>query len=188
MGCTAWLIIAGGLGTRYGEPKYAAIFEGATFLDRTLALVSAVRRPDDRLWVVLREEQPWSPPLGVEILRDDPRATGPVAGLLAGVAAASDSGTDVLVTLPVDMPYVTPKLLRALADTSMLTSGVVVARSIKSGDTHWPLAAYPSSLFGRIIEGVGAGHRSLREIAGSLGFKLVEAEDDTVRNINHKPA
>ena len=100
---------------------------------------------------------------------------------------ASDSGTDVLVTLPVDMPYVTPRLLRALAETCTLTASVTVARSIGSGDMHWPLAAYPASLFDRITEGIDSGYRSLHEIAGGLGFGVVAVDDDIVRNINHKP-
>lgn len=189
MASTTWLVIAGGLGTRYGEPKYAAVFEGATFLDRTLALVGSVHGPSDNVFVALRDDQPWTAPEGVDRIHDDPRVSGPVAGLLAGVtAASSDDGVDVLVTLPVDMPYVTPRLLRALHETCALTSSITVARSLGSGDTHWTLAAYPASLFGRVTDSIVAGRRSLHGIAQELGFGVVVVDDDIVRNINHKPS
>lgn len=195
MGSTAYLVIAGGSGTRYGEPKYAAEFDGATFLDRSLALVGTVARPGDSTWVALRAEQPWNPPPGVRLVRDDARVAGPVAGLLAGVtalvdqasrSAGSDGPVAILITMPVDMPYLTAPVMEALRDTCAAENKIIVARSAGSGDTHWPLAAYPGPVLAAVAELVGTGRHSLRDIAGCLGFGTVDVDDDTARNINHR--
>lgn len=192
MATTAWLVVAGGLGTRYGEPKYAAQFEGSTFLERCLELIRSVAAPGDIVLVALREDQPWSPPAGVTVVRDDPRVSGPVAGLLAGVSVFGTQGSesgwpDVLVTMPVDMPYLTQRVLSALRDTADQQRTVTVVRSLGSGDTHWPLAAYPGPSLPVVGELISAGRRSLRDIAHALGFGVLVVDDETARNINVKP-
>lgn len=190
MGRTAWLVIAGGLGVRYGEPKYAADFRGSTFLDRCLAVVGSAAQAGDSRWVVLRDGQSWSPPSGVRLLRDDVESSGPTAGLLAAITALSheESAHDALVTMPVDMPYLTPEVLLDLRDTCAREKTIAVAQSRESGDMHWPLAGYAGAVLPAVTERISAGHRSLHAIIEGVGFVSIGVDDEVASNINHKPS
>jgi molybdopterin-guanine dinucleotide biosynthesis protein A len=190
VGGTAWLVIAGGLGSRYGEPKYAADYRGATFLDRCLALIGSVAQAEDTTWVVLRDGQPWIPPVGVRLVRDDSRLSGPTAGLYAGIASldGEQQPPEFLVTMPVDMPYLTSDVLVDLRDRSAPRATIAVAQSRGSGDMHWPLASYAGVRLPAVADRITAGDRSLHKIIDAIGFVTVGVDDEVARNINHRPS
>jgi molybdopterin-guanine dinucleotide biosynthesis protein A len=186
---TLWAILAGGLGTRYGEPKYSAVYQGIRFLDRALGIVREGYAQADHVVVCLRDGQAWdaeasaTPPYVV--VRDDPRRQGPVAGLLSATAAAKDH--DVLVTFPVDMPLLSVEILQGLKLQAFASRRAVVATSAISGDIHWTLSAIPRQLLPEVERCANGGVKSLKGIFAELDFVGIPFDDGLLVNVNHRP-
>src|SRR5690625_2617767 len=115
---TVSMIIGGGQSQRMGQDKSGLKIEGRTLLERTIDALSF----SSEILVVappaLREAKPDWPPFGSS--QEYPPFCGPVAGLVAGVAAWSHlPGSQQVIILPVDMPKPAPAAQRlAAADLS----------------------------------------------------------------------
>src|SRR5438270_8702396 len=101
------VLLVGGLSARFRSPKPLALLESETLAVRAWRVLGhvgaerlAVGKAADRL------------PLPFDVLDDGTELRAPLAGLVAGLRAAS---TDVCVFLPVDTPLVTPEALARLA-------------------------------------------------------------------------
>ena len=102
------ILLVGGASTRFGSPKALARIGDETLADRAWRVLGeacterlAVGKTADAL------------PLPFPLLDDGAGVRAPLAGIVAGLRAASN---EVSVFLPVDVPHVTPELLVALAD------------------------------------------------------------------------
>ena len=104
-------LLAGGQSTRMGEDKAFAPFNGKTLLewmrDRLAPLFPHV-------FVVAREPSRFHE-LGLPVVNDALADTGSAVGVYSAVLA---SPTERVVCLACDMPFVTPHLLRQLAERS----------------------------------------------------------------------
>gem|GEM_PF-1199108 len=115
---TVSMIIGGGQSQRMGQDKSGLKIEGRTLLERTIDALSF----SSEILVVappaaLEAKPDWPP---VRFTQEDPPFGGPVAGLVAGVAAWSHlPGSQQVIILPVDMPKPAPAAQRlAAADLS----------------------------------------------------------------------
>ena len=99
------VLLVGGASTRFGSPKALARLGGETLADRGWRVLGEAC--DERLAVGKAGE------LGLpfDVLDDGSDVRAPIAGVIAGLRAATH---ETAVFLPVDCPLVTPKLLRAL--------------------------------------------------------------------------
>lgn len=104
-------LLAGGLSTRMGEDKAFAPFQGGTLIewmrDRTAPLFPHV-------FVVTREPSRFHG-LGIPVVTDALPEGGSAVGIYTAVLA---SPTERVICVACDMPFVTPRLLWALADRS----------------------------------------------------------------------
>jgi molybdopterin-guanine dinucleotide biosynthesis protein A len=102
----AWtaVVLTGGRGSRLGRDKSTTVVGGRTLLARVLASVRSASA------VVVVGPQPADCAPGVLVVREDPPGTGPAAALAAALPSV---GTDVLVVLATDLPFLgdTPRLL-----------------------------------------------------------------------------
>ena len=106
----AGVVLAGGRSTRMGTPK-AALPWGATTL---LAHVAAIlREAVDGPLIVVRAAGQELPPLppGIDVVEDPVAGVGPLAGILAGLAAAAGRAEAAYVSA-VDMPHLRPAFVR----------------------------------------------------------------------------
>lgn len=106
-------LLVGGASSRFGSPKALVRFEGETLAERgwrTLAEacdeVIAVGKMSDAL------------PLPFLLVDDGTTERAPIFGVIAGLSAAK---YEVVVFLPVDCPFVTPAVVRALGETVAVT-------------------------------------------------------------------
>ena len=99
------VLLVGGASRRFGSPKALIELDGETLHDRGRRVLAAAC--DEVLVVGKAGELPF------DVLDDGAEARAPIAGVVAGLRAASH---DVVVFLPVDCPRVTPELVRALGD------------------------------------------------------------------------
>lgn len=102
------VLLVGGGSTRFGSPKALARFGGETLAERAWRVLGEAC--DERLAVGKRAD---GLELPFELVDDGTEARAALAGIVAGLRAAP---TELVVVLPVDMPLVTPALLRELAE------------------------------------------------------------------------
>jgi molybdopterin-guanine dinucleotide biosynthesis protein A len=102
------LLLVGGGSRRFGSPKALASFAGETLAERAWRLLGEAC--DERLAVGKSAD---GLPLPFDLLDDGTDVRAPIAGVVAGLRAASH---DVCVVLPVDCPLLTPTAIRALGE------------------------------------------------------------------------
>ena len=139
------VLLVGGGSARFGSPKALARFRGETLAVWCYRLLAEAC---DEVLVVGKAGELGELPFPVVDDGTDERA--PVFGLIAGLRAARH---DVVVALPVDVPLVTPALLRALGR----------ARAVPGPRTPLP-GAYPKTLLAELEARVAAGELSLRGV------------------------
>jgi molybdopterin-guanine dinucleotide biosynthesis protein A len=135
------VLLVGGASERFGSAKALAVFRGETLAARGRRLLEEAC---DEVLVVGKAGDR----LPFPVLDDGAESRAPIHGVIAGLRAARH---DVVVVLPVDVPLVTPAVLRALGE-----AGAVPSERI-------PLpGAYPRALLPELEQRVAAGELSLR--------------------------
>jgi molybdopterin-guanine dinucleotide biosynthesis protein A len=99
------VLLVGGASTRFGSPKALAEIDGETFADRGRRVLAEAC--DEVLVVGKTGELPF------EVIDDASEVRAPIAGVVAGLRAATH---EVCVFLPVDCVRVTPEVIRTLGE------------------------------------------------------------------------
>jgi len=150
------VLLVGGASRRFGSPKALIEVDGETLHDRGRRVLAAAC--DEVLVVGKAGELPF------EVLDDGSDVRAPIAGVVAGLRAASH---EVVVFLPVDCPRVTPELVRILGeachDAAVPQTGPLPGA--------WATSALPL-LEQRLAEGPFALYRTYAEL------DVVEVEVD----------
>jgi molybdopterin-guanine dinucleotide biosynthesis protein A len=163
------LLLVGGASHRFGSPKALARFRGETLAERAWRLLGdsceerfAVGKAADGL------------DLPFEIVDDRSDVRAPLAGLVAGMRAAS---FDVCVAVPVDMPLLNPAALRRLA---------AACRDAAVPQTGPLPGAYRASALPVLERRLGAGELTLSAALGELETVTVELDPALLVNLNTK--
>jgi molybdopterin-guanine dinucleotide biosynthesis protein A len=182
------IVLAGGAGRRFGQPKAGVVLGGRTLVERA---IDALRPHCGAVLVVSRPEVAL-PPLDVPVRFDRPGPDAPLTGLATGLAAID--AADVLV-LACDLPLAAPVVARLAA----LAPGTVAAGRARDTGRWQPLCARYARLPAlQACEGLLAGgearlHRlveGLRPIAiecGPLELANVNAPGDLDRLSGLRP-
>lgn len=179
-GSVAVVILAGGEGSRLGGNKALRKLGGVPLID--LALAHA-KLWSDVVAVSLREPGQVQA-TGTQILFDEPHIAGPLAGLVSALRFGGQCGRDLVLTIPVDMPFLPPNLsTRLVSEVGDL--GCALAKS--SGHLHPVCGLWRVSVAGELAIYRSSGQRSLKGFAAQIGFREVEwsaARLDPFFNIN----
>ncbi|MFD2090218.1 molybdenum cofactor guanylyltransferase [Blastococcus deserti] len=152
------VVLAGGKAARLGgQAKPQLVVGGRPMLATVLA---AVRDADER--IVVGPPQPVPP--GVVVVREQPPRGGPVAAVRAGLA---EVGTEVVVVLAGDLPFVTADLVRRLRE-SLTGDGVLVVDD--SGRDQYLLGAWRTAAL-RSAVAAATGPTSLRRVLAPLAVR-----------------
>jgi molybdopterin-guanine dinucleotide biosynthesis protein MobB len=159
-------LLAGGRSTRMGEDKAFAPFQEGTLLewmrDRLAPLFP-------QAFIVTREPSRFHD-LGLAVVNDALPEGGSAVGIYTAVLAAP---TERVVCVACDMPFVTPRLVRALADGSR-GFDVFVPRH---GDHLEPLCAvYGKGTLAAYREFILAGGRRIFDIYGILNTGYLDMD------------
>ena len=146
------ILLVGGASSRFGSPKELAELEGETLAERAWRLLGEVC--DERIVV------------GRDGLADP--GTGPVAAIAVGLRAAAH---ETAVVIPVDMPLLTPRALRLLAEA---------CRDAATAQ-HGPL---PCAVARRTLPAFESGERRLRAVLDGLDTARIELEEQVLANVN----
>lgn len=165
MGDVAGLLLTGGASRRMGTDKARLLVDGRSLAERAASVLSEVADP-------VIEVGPGHS--GLPAVREDPPGSGPLAALGAGWAALSAAGHHgAVVVLAVDMPFVTPPLLRLLA----LRSGPPTAVPRCEGRPQPLCARFGAEAMERIAGLLASGERSLRALLAVVEVGWVEREE-----------
>jgi len=161
------VLLVGGASTRFGSPKALARLNGETLAERAWRLLGeacaeriAVGKAADGL------------ALPFELLDDGCEARAPIAGLVAGLRAATH---ELVAVIPVDLPLLTAAPLHALAarcrDAAIPPSG--------------PLpGVYRTSTLPAFERALAAGEYRLRDVLAQLDVSIVELDEHELVNVN----
>ncbi len=163
------VLLVGGASSRFGSPKALAVLDGETLAERAWRTLGQAF--DHRIAVgKAADELPL--PFHVEDDGSDMRAA--LVGLVAGLRLAP---TELIVAVPVDLPYVTSELLAELAAAA---DGVDAAHP-ESG----PLpGAYRRTALPVLERRLAAGELRLRDAAAELNARVIAGNLELLRNVN----
>ena len=162
-------LLVGGESKRFGSPKALAVLEGETLAERAHRILAEAF---DTVIVVGKEGDALPLPFPVWDDGSDERAA--IVGVAASLRLAD---ADVCVVLPTDMPFVTPELLRSLAEAVADADAAVVPSGPLPG-------AYRRSALGALESRITAGELALHRALEDLEVRVVEADPDLLRNVN----
>ncbi|HTH50305.1 MAG TPA: molybdenum cofactor guanylyltransferase [Pyrinomonadaceae bacterium] len=178
-------ILIGGRSTRFGRDKAFVEFKGETLAGRVARVVQSAF-PDRAIHFVAASENQFGSKikdLEWPVVYD--RRSG-FGGWSAVDAALTNSRSEWTLVLACDLPFVTPELLRSLANEESDDVDAVVPR--QTDGRLQPLCAfYRTSPAGRAVGDIFAqGGRlpPLVSIFDELTHSVVAAGDDVLRNVN----
>jgi molybdopterin-guanine dinucleotide biosynthesis protein A len=161
------ILLVGGASTRFGSPKALARLGDETLAERAWRVLGEAC--DERLAVGKRAD---GLELPFELVDDGTETRAALAGIVAGLRAASSEHT---LVLPVDMPRVTAAVLRELADAD--------ADVAAPGGHPLPLAVRKASL--PLLERrLAEGRLTLHEALDELGAVRLELDEARLTNVN----
>lgn len=134
-------VLAGGKSTRMGADKAFVTFDGQTLLARVLNVARSIT-PDVRIVGDPAKFAPFAPTVD-DIFPD----CGPLAGIHA---ALRSSQTDLNLILAVDVPFISPALLRYLLKRASNSGALVTVAKTEGG--YQPLCAIYRRAFAGVAE------------------------------------
>jgi molybdopterin-guanine dinucleotide biosynthesis protein A len=160
------IVLAGGRSRRFSADKLAVELDGRPLLHYPILALAACC---DAVIVVVSRDGPEPPlPVGIEvpirIIHDVVADAGPVAGLVAGLAAA---GEGIVLVVGGDQPALRPELLRLLASTL----GIHEAAALVEGDAprSLPVVLRRDPALAAARRALGSERRSLLGVLLVLG-------------------
>lgn len=186
---TLGLVLCGGESRRMGADKALMTLGGVPLIEYA---VKAVRGVADEVRLGTGSAPRYAS-LGLACVLDAPGGAqaGPLAGLVAGLRAASAAGFDALVVCACDTPRVSSVLLARLLDQLLSGSAdIVLLGTHKAGQVHpEPLiGAYRISSLSAAEQALANGQRKMTSFHSGLEVTLVSEHDvpvsEPARNLN----
>ena len=157
-----------------GADKASIEISGQTLLEHSLAALDELAET-----VVVGEWLPTSRP--VNFTREDPVGGGPAAGLLAGVDGFV-SQPQIVVTLAVDMPFVTRATVFRLLASLLASPGL---DGVLLGERQYLCAAYRTqSLLAAAHEVASLNGCSMRALVADLHLGTIAAQGHEARDVD----
>ena len=153
------VLLAGGESRRMGKDKATLLFRGKPLWQTQLELLRKLHPAE--ILVSARTDPPWRT-ADVPLVTDHPPSRGPLSGLAAALAKMRSAH---LLTLAIDMPFMSETYLRYLCDRIEAGVGVVP----KIDNRAEPLAAiYPQEVAGEARAALSGTDYSLQTLTNRL--------------------
>jgi molybdopterin-guanine dinucleotide biosynthesis protein A len=163
----AVVILAGGEGARIGGRKPFKRLASERLIDRALRKA----RSWSNLVAVSVRELEQVQPLDADLIKDDPRIVGPLAGLESALAFARANRCELVLAIPADMPFLPADLLKRL-EAGIGSS--VCALGNSGGRLHPICGLWRTAALREVQPYVVTGRRSLKGFAETVGFVAVD--------------
>jgi len=164
------VILAGGFGRRLGRDKATTQAGGRPLLHWSALAAHSV---SDDIVVARRPDQQFPPLAGVSwrAAIDHRHDRGPLAGLEAALPLIKH---DIAIAVACDMPFIQPKLLRAVADAC---ADVEIAMPRIDGVAQPLFAAYRSSVLPYMTQLLDEGDGRIRALLPLVKHRLLEIDE-----------
>lgn len=171
------LILAGGQGSRMGgRDKGLVEYQGRLLIDH---VIERVAPQVDELLISANRNLGEYAQRGYRIVTDAlPDFQGPLAGVLAGLRAASH---EWVLTVPCDMPHL-PDDLAARLLVATQDNSIVVAED--GARTHPAVMLIHTGLAENLAAYLQDGRRSVHGFQESAGFSTIRFDEAAMQNIN----
>lgn len=171
------LVLAGGQGSRMGGADKGLVpYRGRPLVDQVIARIAP---QVDKLLVSANRNLDEYAQRGYRVIPDTlPGFQGPLAGVLAGLQAASD---EWLLVVPCDMPHLPADLVARLLAARQGFSIVIADDGIR---THPAVMLIHAGLAENLADYLAAGKRSVRGFQESTGFAKARFDAAEMANIN----
>lgn len=177
----AGAVLAGGASRRMGRPKVLVPVDGVPMGGRAAAaLVAAGATPV----VLVGGEPAWAGALDLILVPDRWPGLGPVGGIATALSSAP-TGTDVVLVVACDQPWLRPEDLVRLATTLREDPSldVVVGRTVDHSSQPFPSAWRPT--VGPVLVGlIDAGHRRLLHALDELSVGEVTVDPASMVDVD----
>lgn len=177
------VLLAGGESRRMGTDKAQFLFRGRPLWQNQLELLRKLKPAE--IFVSARTDPKWRPH-DAAFVPDVPPSCGPLSGIAASLVKI---GTDHLLALAIDMPFMTENYLRSICAAIEPGRGVVA----KIDDRAEPLAAvYPCEAEIEFRSALAGSDFSLQKVVRHLvtsgkllEISVTEQERRLFRNVNN---
>lgn len=171
------LILAGGRSQRMGKDKAFVELAGRPLLAQAIARLG----PQCGALAISTNGDPDSyAAFSLPVLRDEPPDfSGPLAGVLAGLARAQANGFDFVATLPVDVPFAPDDTVARLHDARAKTDARV-AVAVSGGRQHHAAALWSVSLTDDLRGSLASGERSVHRTLARWPVATAEWPDQLI--------
>jgi molybdopterin-guanine dinucleotide biosynthesis protein A len=171
------VVLAGGLGTRIGGSKATVGLGGRPLISYPLDALGAVL--DDVVVLAKADtELPSLPGMTVWIEPQAPRH--PLIGVVQALALA---GSRAVLVCPVDLPFVTPRVIHALVTADPGAAPAVIATG--PGGMQPLLGCYRQAALGPLSAVPAGSDVTMRDRVAALRPRLLEIDDpDALFNVN----
>jgi molybdopterin-guanine dinucleotide biosynthesis protein A len=163
------VLLVGGASRRFGSPKPLAEFRGEALAERAYRILS-----DSFPTVVAigKAEDLFS--LSFQVSDDGNELRAAIVGLAAALRLVE---TDLAVVVPTDTPFLTPALLRRLAEAAKNVDAAIPQTGPLPG-------AYRRSALPVLERQIEAGDLALHRALEQLTTRVVELDPAALRNVN----
>ena len=153
------VLLAGGESRRMGTDKATILFQGEPLWQRQIRTLRELR--PGKLFVAARRQPGWKP-VDTNLVLDETPSGGPLSGITATLARIE---TSYLVTLAIDMPFITTEDLLLLVKKVTANCGAVPM----FGGRAEPFAAiYPKEAYAECAAALSSKDRSLQRLVRHL--------------------
>ena len=171
------VILAGGASRRFGAPKALATVGGRRIVERVRDALAAVAGEVG----MIANEPALFDGLGVASRADEVAGVGPLAGIVTALRWAAERGYPGALCVACDMPFVSPALLRRIADERGAEFALPESRGRRGVEPlcAWYGAACLPAAGRMIAEGEWALHALLERVpARRIPFQEIERFGD----------
>jgi len=180
------VILAGGRSSRFGRDKLAEPIDGRPLLDHA---IEAVRALVSEIIVVAAPEATLDVPDDVRLVHDAIAFEGPLAGLVTGLGAASES---IVLVIGGDMPTIVGPLVDSMVEALASSSVDVVVLDHQGRPRPLPTVLRREPGLAAATRLYATGDRRLRAITETLPthvipeptWRLLDPEGRSVRDID----
>ena len=166
-GTLAGLVLCGGRSERMGTDKALLEIDGTPLVRMVASRLAAVADP-----VFLAPGEPGRlGPLGYREIADERGGSGPLGGIVAGLAASPHA---LMAVVAVDMPFASPDVFALLAGLHRGEQAVLPVGDRGLEPLH---AVYSVEALGPLRDGLAEGRLALREAVSALRIRIVPAAE-----------
>lgn len=166
------VILAGGAGSRIGGRKELRILGGRNLIARTIDKAVSYSK---QVAVSTGQKGELDLPHGIVKLADPKPGHGPISGLLSGLEYAAGSGSDYVMILPCDTPFLPDDLMSQLLQSIGQANASV---AYCNGRLHATCSLWRVCTAEMLMSYLANSRRSLVGFAEAVGYKTVHWSSD----------